>query len=78
MFYYQVFLYYIANFFPNVHIFIKNFSFFYHKYIHSVSSKSILYALTFGKNMHERLIFFIFVTNEIYKVLLTERKLFTY
>ena len=37
----------------------------------SVTSKSILYALTFEKNMHKS----VFVANEIYEVLFTERSL---
>ena len=49
--------YYIVNVFSNFHILIKSFYFFIIACIHLVSSKYILYVLTFGKNMHKGLVF---------------------
>ena len=45
-----------SDFLPNFIRFFKNFSSFIKKDIHLVLSKSFLYALIFGKNMHKGLI----------------------
>ena len=47
---------YIANFFPNCHIFIKIFSSSVIKYIHLVLSEYLLYILISGKKIHKSLI----------------------
>ena len=73
------FFYHIAKFFPNCHICIKNFFMFFHEYMHLILSEYLLYIPISGKNMHKGLIFFIIsVTNEIFKILFTKRKLIRY
>ena len=52
---------YISNLFPNCHNLSKGFSFFIMKWIHLFLSEYLLY---------------IFVTNEIFKILFTQRKLY--
>ena len=43
------------------------------------TSKSLLYIFIFGRNMYNGIIYLaFFVTNEIFKILFTERKLFRY
>ena len=46
------FFYYIANFFPNCHIFIKTFFIYYHE----MHTEYLLYILISGKNIHTGLI----------------------
>ena len=61
------------------YIFLTIFHLLPKKNIHLVLSKSLLYALIFGRNMHKDLIFFIiFVTNDIFKIFFTERNLIRY
>ena len=72
--------YYIANFFPNCHIFIKHFFIFYHK-IHTFSLIKISFIYTyFWKEYAYSLISLLpaFVTNEIFKIMFIKRKLFRY
>ena len=70
------FSFYIANLFSNCQIFIKKLFMFYHK-IHTFSLIGISFICThFWKVYAERCNFFIiFVTNEIFKILVTKRKL---
>ena len=46
--------------------------------MHLVSSKSFLYALIFGRNIHKGLFFTIFVANEIFQSFFTKRDLIRY
>ena len=68
---------FILLYFPKLsYIYPKIFSFFIMKYIHFVLSECLLCILISGKNMHKCLIFIIiFVTNEIFKIFFTKRKL---
>ena len=72
--------YYIANFSPNFHIFIKKLFIFYHEKMHLVLPKVLLYIYipVSGKSMYKGLFFIIFVTNEIFKILFTRSKLNRY
>ena len=59
-------------------MFFKKFIIIYKKIINLVLSKSLLYILIFGQNIHKGLFFSIFVTNEIFKILFTKRKVIRY
>ena len=60
----------VAVFFQMSLYFSNNFSNFIKKDIHLVLSKSLLYALMFGRNMHNGLFFGIFIANKMKRNLL--------
>ena len=73
-----IFLFYYWYFVKFHYIRSNNFSSFIKKSIHLVLSKSLLYALIFGRNKHKDLFFSIFIANKIFKFLYTKVNLIGY
>ena len=68
----------IKLFSDNVANCFAHFTIFYQKDKYLVLSKSLLYTLIFGSNMHEGLFFRIFIANKMFESLFIKRSLIKY